>query len=138
MRRISLPTLFFGAIFLSSASAQQQKPAPPTGNPSNGTSPAAQQNADSGTATPASAEEDIEVATYYIHKGDPDAAIPRLEEAIQQRPKLAKPRLMLAELYEKKGDAVTAIKYYKEYLQVFPTAPDAKKIEKRIEKLSQR
>jgi outer membrane protein assembly factor BamD (BamD/ComL family) len=88
--------------------------------------------------TPASPEEDIEVAEYYIRKGDPDAAIPRLEEVIQLRPKLAKPRLMLAEIYEKRGDAPDAIKCYKEYLQVFPSAPDAKKIEKKIEKLTNR
>jgi len=78
----------------------------------------------------------MEVASYYIHKGDPDAAIPRLEEAIRLKPKLAKPRLMLAEVYEKKGDSAAAVKYYKEYLQVFPTAPDQKKVEKKIEKLT--
>jgi len=82
-------------------------------------------------------EKDIQVAKYYIHKGDPDAAIPRLQEAIQENPKLARPRLMLAEVYEKKGDAPDAVKCYKEYLQIFPTAPDAKKIETKIEKLSE-
>ena len=86
--------------------------------------------------TPASPEEDMEVAQYYLHKGDPDAAIPRLEEAISERPNLAKPRLMLAEIYEKRGDVPDAVKYYKEYLKVFPSAPDAKKIEKKIEKLT--
>jgi Tfp pilus assembly protein PilF len=80
----------------------------------------------------------VEVATYYLHKGDPDAAIPRLEEAIELQPKVAKPRLLLAEAYEKKKDPSSAIKYYKEYLQVFPTAPDAKKVQKRIEDLSRR
>ena len=88
--------------------------------------------------TPASPEEDIEVAQYYIRKGDPDAAIPRLEEAIQLKPNLAKPRLMLAEVYEKKDDAPDAIKCYKEYLGVFPSAPDAKKVQKKIEKLESR
>jgi len=85
---------------------------------------------------PDSPEKDIEVAQYYIRKGDPDAAIPRLQEAIRENPKLAKPRLMLAEVYEKKGDAPDAVRCYKEYLQVFPTAPDAKRIEKKIQKLS--
>jgi len=78
----------------------------------------------------------MEVAQYYLHKGDPDAAIPRLEEAISERPNLAKPRLMLAEIYEKRGDVPDAVKYYKEYLKVFPSAPDAKKIERKIEKLT--
>jgi len=86
--------------------------------------------------TPASPEEDMEVAQYYLHKGDPDAAIPRLEEAISERPNLAKPRLMLAEIYEKRGDVPDAVKYYKEYLKAFPSAPDAKKIERKIEKLT--
>lgn len=85
---------------------------------------------------PDSAEKDMQIAEYYVHKGDPDAAIPRLEEAIQEQPKLAKPRLMLAEVYEKKGDLPDAVKCYKEYLQVYPTAPDAKRVEKKIEKLS--
>jgi len=44
--------------------------------------------------------------------------------------------LLLAEAYEKKGDKAEALKYYKEYLQVFPTAPDAKNVRKKIEKLS--
>lgn len=137
MRRVLLRLLFCGVIFTLPARAAQQKPTPPPANPPSGTkAPTQQQNTDSATATPASAEEDIDVATYYIRKGDSDAAIPRLEEAIRLRPKLAKPRLMLAEVYEKKGDTPTALKYYKQYLQVFPTAPDAKKIEKKIEKLS--
>jgi len=86
--------------------------------------------------TPASPEEDMEVAEYYIHKGDPDAAIPRLEEAISEKPNLAKPRLLLAEMYEKRGDVPDALKYYRDYLKIFPSAPDAKKIQKKIDKLA--
>jgi Tfp pilus assembly protein PilF len=85
---------------------------------------------------PLPAQEDIEVGTFYMHKGDYDAAIPRFEDAISLQPNLAKPRLLLADAYEKKGDKSSAVKYYKEYLKVFPTAPDAKKIEKKIDKLS--
>lgn len=70
-----------------------------------------------------------------MHKGDLDAAIPRFEDAIAARANFARPRLLLAEAYEKKGDKAAAVKYYKEYLQVFPSAPDRNKIEKRIEKL---
>lgn len=81
------------------------------------------------------AEQDIEVADFYIHKGDPDAAIPRLEEAARLRPDYAKPRLLLAECYEKKHDPDNAIKYLKEYLKVYPGAPDAKKVQDRIRKL---
>ena len=84
---------------------------------------------------PSSPEEDMEVAEYYIHKGDSDAAIPRLQEAIQLKSNWGKPRLMLAEIYEKRGDAPDAVKCYREYLKALPTAPDAKKIQKKIEKL---
>lgn len=81
------------------------------------------------------AEKDIEVGTFYLHKGDLDAAIPRFEEAASLRPTYGKPRLLLAEVYEKKKDTDSALRYYKEYLKVYPNAPDAKKIHKKIEKL---
>ena len=85
---------------------------------------------------PFPAVKDVEIGEFYMHKGDLDAAISRFEEAIQLRPNFAQPRLLLGEVYEKKGEKDQAVKYYKEYLQVFPHAPDAKKIEKKIEKLS--
>lgn len=81
------------------------------------------------------AEKDIDVATFYMHKGDPDAAIPRLEEAARLRPDYGKPRLLLAECYEKKHDPDSAIKYLKEYLNVYPHAPDAEKVRKKIRQL---
>ena len=71
-----------------------------------------------------------------MRKGDYDAAVSRFEHAIALNPKYAKPRYLLGECYEKKDDKQTAVKYYKEYLQVFPDAPDRKKVEKKIEKLS--
>ena len=73
---------------------------------------------------------------FYFHKGDYDAAIGRFEDAIRLRANFAKPRALMAEAYEKKGDKDDAIKYYKEYLQVLPNAADAKKIQSRIDKLS--
>ncbi|MGA7915271.1 MAG: tetratricopeptide repeat protein [Candidatus Acidiferrales bacterium] len=85
---------------------------------------------------PFHAEQDIEVGTFYMHKGDMDAAISRFEDAIKLRANFAKPRLLLAEAYEKKGDKTEAVHYYQEYLKVLPNAPDAKKIQKKIEKLS--
>jgi tetratricopeptide (TPR) repeat protein len=98
----------------------------------------AQQSASQGASTydPLRAEEDIEVGTFYMHKGDIDAAILRFEDAVRYRPNYAKPRLLLGEAYEKKGDGAMAVKAYKEYLQEFPDARDAKKIQKKIEKLS--
>ena len=91
---------------------------------------------DKSVYNPLPAQQDIEVGTFYMHKGDYDAAIPRFEDAINLQPNLAKPRLLLADAYEKKGDKSNAVKYYKEYLKVFPTAPDAKKVQKKIDKLS--
>jgi tetratricopeptide (TPR) repeat protein len=84
------------------------------------------------------AEQDIEVGMFYLHKGDTDAAIGRFEHAAGLRPNYGKPRLLLAEAYEKKHDPDSAVKYYKEYLKVYPDAPDAKKIHKKIEKLAAR
>ncbi|MGH9714732.1 MAG: tetratricopeptide repeat protein [Candidatus Acidiferrales bacterium] len=85
---------------------------------------------------PYPAQKDLEVGMFYLHKGDVDAAIDRFKDAIVQRPNFAKPRLLLGEAYQKKGDKSEALKYYKEYLQVFPNAPDAKNVRKKIEKLS--
>jgi tetratricopeptide (TPR) repeat protein len=87
---------------------------------------------------PFHAQQDVDVGMFYLHKGDVDAAITRFEDAIRLRANFAKPRLLLAECYEKKGDPSEALRYYKEYLQVLPNAPDAKKIREKIEKLSKK
>jgi tetratricopeptide (TPR) repeat protein len=87
---------------------------------------------------PLPAEQDVDVGTYYMHKGDPDAAISRFEDAIQLKADYAKPRMLLAQIYEKKGDKANAVKYYKEYLRVYPHAPDAKKVQAKIAKLTTR
>jgi tetratricopeptide (TPR) repeat protein len=85
---------------------------------------------------PFHAQQDVDVGEFYLHKGDLDAAITRFEDAVKLRANFAKPRLLLAETYEKKGDKEEALRYYKEYLQVLPGAPDAKKVKEKIEKLS--
>jgi tetratricopeptide (TPR) repeat protein len=85
---------------------------------------------------PFHAQQDLDVGTFYMHKGDTDAAIARFQDAVRLRANFAKPRLLLAEAYEKKGDKSQAIRYYKEYLKVLPNAPDAKKVQQKIEKLS--
>ena len=86
----------------------------------------------------ASAAEDVDVASFYLRRGDPDAAVPRLQEAIQLKPNWGQPRLLLAEAYEKKGDKLGAAKCYREYLKAFPKAPAASKIQKKIDKLTAR
>jgi tetratricopeptide (TPR) repeat protein len=123
-----------------SSSSPNGPPAPPADNSSGGSSssstPKAPPASDLTTYDPVTAEEDVEVGQFYMRKGDIDAAIGRFQDAIRLRSNFAKPRLLAAEAFEKKGEKVEAVKYYKEYLQVLPKAPDAKKIQSRIEKLS--
>ncbi|MGH9735581.1 MAG: tetratricopeptide repeat protein [Candidatus Acidiferrales bacterium] len=125
--------------------SQKQQPAPPAqpGYSSSSTTQAAANSPnDNPNAKPDlemqnryQAEQDIEVADFYMHKGDADAAIPRLEEAARLRPDYGKPRLLLAECYEKKHDPDNVVKYLKEYLKAYPGAPDAKKVRDKIKKL---
>lgn len=113
--------------------AQKQPPAKPPAQPQSASSSTAK---DASTYDPFHAEQDVDVGTFYMHKGDIDAAIPRFEDAIRLRANFAKPRLLLAECYQKKHEPATAVKYLKEYLKVYPDAPDRKSVEKKIEKLS--
>lgn len=89
-------------------------------------------------AQDAKADKDVDVGTFYMHKGDYGAAIPRLEEAVQLDPRYPKARLLLAEAYEKQGDRTSALQTYQGYLKAFPDARDEKKIRKKIEELSHR
>ena len=41
----------------------------------------------------------------------------------------------MGEAYEKKNDPASAITAYRKYLELFRTAPDKEKVNKRIEKL---
>jgi len=120
------------------ALAQQNPPAGGSSAPPRAKSGQSQTSAsnDSSGPPPATAEEDVDVGTFYLHKGDYDAAIPRLEEAVRLKPKFGEARLLLAEAYEKKGDKADALTTYKDYLSAFPKARDAKKIQQKIEKLS--
>jgi Tfp pilus assembly protein PilF len=125
----------------TAAQQTDQKPNPAPG-PSAGESssrrgdPPTVPKDDTGSYDPVSAQEDIDVGMYYLHKGNIDAAISRFQDAIRLRSNFAKPRLLLAQAYEKKKDKSNALKYYKEYLQVYPKAPDAKSIQNKIDKLS--
>jgi tetratricopeptide (TPR) repeat protein len=123
-----------------SSSTPNGPPAPPadtsSGGPSATSKPPAPPASDLTTYDPVTAEEDVEVGQFYIRKGDIDAAIGRFQDAIRLRSNFAKPRLLAAEAFEKKGDKIEAVKYYKEYLQVLPKAADAKRIQGKIEKLS--
>jgi tetratricopeptide (TPR) repeat protein len=136
---IALAGLLFAVPALAQQKGQNQNPPPKSSGESSSTpnGPPAPPAADSATTyDPVSAEEDVEVGTFYMHKGDYDAAISRFQDAIRLRSNFAKPRLLAAEAYEKKGDKAGAVKCYKDYLQAFPHASDAKKIQNKIDKLS--
>ena len=87
---------------------------------------------------PYHAAKSIEVGKYYMRKGDTDAAIERFKDAIHYKFDFAEPRILLAHAYEKKHEDAEAIRYYKEYLKILPSGPDAKHARERIEKLSTR
>jgi tetratricopeptide (TPR) repeat protein len=86
---------------------------------------------------PVGASRSLDVGTFYMKKGDYDAAIDRFQEAAQRQPKLAKPYLLMGEAYEKKNDPASAVTAYRKYLQLFPKAPDQDKVNKRVEKLTE-
>jgi len=143
LRRVAVLTCVFAAAVPIAQAARQSSSSSSSSSKSAKTDQATSDSSGDSSSqqqaqyNPREAEKDVEVATFYMRKGDPDASIPRLEEAIRLRPNYAKPRLMLAEIYEKKEDKENALKYYREYLQVYPHAPDAKKVEKKIAKLSE-
>ena len=78
----------------------------------------------------------MEVGQYYLRKGDTEAALDRFQDAIRYKYDFGRPRLLIAEIYERRHDNAQAIRYYSEYLKILPQAPDAKKIKERIDKLS--
>ena len=84
---------------------------------------------------PLVAEKDVEVGTYYMKRGDVDAALDRFHEATLTYPTYALPWELMGEAYEKKGEWDDAIKSYQKYLKIYPRAPTRKKIEERITQL---
>ncbi|MGC1416390.1 MAG: tetratricopeptide repeat protein [Candidatus Acidiferrum sp.] len=111
------------------AKKQDAKPAKPDATGS------AQNAPDQPTWDPLRAEKDMQVGTYYMHKGDLDAAIDRFQDATTAKPGYALPFLRLGEAQEKKGLKRQAIKSYQRYLDLYPHAEDKEKIQKKIDKL---
>ena len=113
--------------------------------PDSGAPPAAPAAAHSAPAEPAAppapaydplhAAKSVEVGTFYMRKGEYDAAIDRFQEAARLQPGLAKPYLLLGEVYEKKGDPGSAVEAYRTYLKLYRTAPDRARILERIQRL---
>jgi len=87
---------------------------------------------------PLHAQKSIDVGTFYLKKGNYDAAIDRFIDATRFQPKLAIPWKLLGEAYEKKHDNSDAVESYKKYLELFPNAVDAAKVKKRIALLEEK
>jgi tetratricopeptide (TPR) repeat protein len=87
---------------------------------------------------PYHAQKSLDVGTFYLKKGNYDAAIDRFQEAAHYQPSLAMPWRLLGETYEKQHAYAAAMESYKKYLDVFPRAPDAAKITKEISLLEEK
>ncbi len=87
---------------------------------------------------PLHAAKSIEIGTFYMKKGNYDAAIDRFEESAAYEPTLARPWELLGEAYEKKHDSAKALEAYRKYLQILPGATDGAKVRQRIAALSQK
>jgi tetratricopeptide (TPR) repeat protein len=87
------------------------------------------------TYDPLRANKSVEIGSFYLKRGNYDAAIERFQDATRFQPKLARPYSLLGEAYERKGDVDSALAAYRKYLSVYRNAPDRDKILKRIEKL---
>jgi tetratricopeptide (TPR) repeat protein len=124
--------------------AQLARPQDPSADPPPKQQPAkAKPNKDSAAQSapdqpkwdPMRADKDIEVGKYYMRKGDLDAAIDRFQDATEAKPGYAVPFRYLGEIYEKQGKKKPAVKAYQRYVDLYPSAEDADKIRKKIEKL---
>jgi tetratricopeptide (TPR) repeat protein len=110
-------------------SALDRGPAPPYVEPAPPPAPAEP------TYDPLRANKSVEIGTFYMKRGNYDAAIERFQDATHFQPKLARSYALLGEAYERKGDIDNALTSYRKYLNVYRNAPDRDKILKRIEKL---
>jgi tetratricopeptide (TPR) repeat protein len=120
---------FLGGRAAAQESQLDKGPAPPYVEPAAPPAPAGP------TYDPLRADKSVEIGTFYLKRGNYDAAIERFQDATHYQPKLAKPYELMGEAYEHKGDVEKALAAYRKYLQVYRTAPDREKIQKRIEKL---
>ena len=146
-----LLALIFGASLFSSVARAQTPPPPPppaAGESSSKTEadavpvPPKTDSEKDLAALPAmdrlAAVKDIEIGTYYMNKGNLDAAIDRLHDAAVSYPTYAEPWRLMGIAYEKKGMLGEAIKADQEYLRLYPHAQIRKKLEAHIENLQKK
>lgn len=145
--------LIFAAMLFSSAVRAQGTPPPP---PPTSTGESSSKNTESDIVPPPpktdaekdlaalpamdrlAAVKDIEIGTYYMNKGNLDAAIDRLRDAAVSYPTYAEPWRLMGIAYEKKGNLGEAIKCDQEYLRLYPHAQIRKKLEAHIEDLQKK
>jgi tetratricopeptide (TPR) repeat protein len=154
---IAIAALIFAATFFSAAvRAQSQPPPPPPPPATSGESSSKNPPDNSGTATPPpktdaekdlaalpamdrlAAMQDIEVGTYYMNRGNLDAALDRFHDAATSYPTYAEPWRLMGIAYEKKGLLGDAIKSDQQYLKLYPHAQIRKKLEAHIEELQKK
>ena len=123
-----------------SVRAQQIDPSkpPPPPPPETAAAPAEPAEPPEPAFDPLHAAKSIEVGTFYLRRGNYDAAIDRFEDAIHLQPGVAKPWKLLGEAYEKKHQNAKALESYKKYLELLPNAEDAGKIKSRIAALEEK
>jgi tetratricopeptide (TPR) repeat protein len=135
-----LAAILFGGLLLTNAPsmrAQQIDPSTPPPPPPAEAPPEPPAPAEP-VFDPLHAQKSIDIGTFYLKKGNYDAAIDRFIDATRFQPKLAIPWKLLGEAYEKKHDNSSAIESYKKYLELFPDAVDAVKVKKRIALLEEK
>ena len=155
-RSFLILTVIFAPAFLSSVARAQSQPPPPPPPPGESSSKNPPDGA--GTELPTTipktdaekdlaalpafdrlaAVKDIEIGTYYMNKGNLDAAIDRLHDAAVSYPTYAEPWRLMGIAYEKKGVLGEAIKADQEYLRLYPHAQIRKKLEAHIEDLQKK
>ena len=135
-----LATILFAVLLLTnvpSMRAQQIDPSTPPPPPPAEAPPEPPAPAEP-VFDPLHAQKSIDVGTFYLKKGNYDAAIDRFMDATRLQPRLAIPWKLLGEAYEKKHDNGSAIDSYKKYLELFPSAADTTKVQKRIAVLEEK
>jgi hypothetical protein len=148
-----LAFIFTISLFSSVARAQTPPPPPPPTPPAAGESsskteanavpvPPKTDSEKDLAALPAmdrlAAVKDIEIGTYYMNKGNLDAALDRLRDAAASYPTYAEPWRLMGIAYEKKDMLGEAIKADQEYLRLYPHAQIRKKLEAHIENLQKK
>jgi tetratricopeptide (TPR) repeat protein len=101
--------------------AQEPEPAPPA--------------EEEETFDPLRAEQSLKVGEFYLRKKNYEAAIDRFHDALRYKPNFALPHRRLGEAYEKLGEREKAVEHFRKYLEILPAAGDARRVQRRIERL---